>query len=320
MKTNAIIRIVLFSLAIVVLLGILLFVVGFKVFSFNFLPRLNRTESPEPTSGQIGQLYFSPDIKKIEIEWAAGNIMIDAREGLDTISVAELMSNDVTETMFCTTSGNTLKIQFSEASLKFPSFGINYNFSKDLHITVPSSWHCDELGIDAAASNVTINGLTINDMDFEGASGQLGFYGCNVFNLDIDTASGDVEFDGTLENLDFDAASANFYGTIHNCPTQLQMDSLSGKLNLSLPSDCGFTLNRDSLSGSFSSDFEIMIQGDARVHGDGSCKIALSGLSGDVNINKYQTESETDCNDPNCSDASHNHSQPKTHHQEQNHH
>ena len=127
MKTNAIIRIVLFSLAIVVLLGILLFVVGFKVFSFNFLPRLNRTESPEPTSGQIGQLYFSPDIKKIEIEWAAGNIMIDAREGLDTISVAELMSNDVTETMFCTTSGNTLKIQFSEASLKFPSFGINYN-------------------------------------------------------------------------------------------------------------------------------------------------------------------------------------------------
>ena len=294
MKTNAIIRIVLFSLAIVVLLGILLFVVGFKVFSFNFLPRLNRTESPEPTSGQIGQLYFSPDIKRIEIEWVAGDIMIDAREGLNTISVFEYMGNDVTETLFCTTSGDTLKIQFSEASLKFPSFGINYNFSKDLQIAVPSTWHCDELSIDAAASNVTINALTINDMDFEGASGQLGFYGCSVFNLDIDTVSGDVEFDGTLENLDFDAASANFYGTIHNCPTLLQMDSLSGKLNLSLPSDCGFTLNRDSLSGSFSSDFEIMIQGDARVHGDGSCKIALNGLSGDVNISKFQTEPGTD--------------------------
>ena len=320
MKTNAIIRIILFSLAIVVLLGILLFGVGFKVMNAHFRPRLNRSETPEPTSGQMGHLEFPTDIKRIEIEWVAGDIMIDAREGLNTISVFESMGNDVTETLFCTTSGDTLKIQFSEASLKFPSFGINYNFSKDLHIVVPATWHCDELTIDAAASNVTINALTINDMDFEGASGQLGFYGCNVFNLDIDTVSGDIEFDGALENLDFDAASANFYGTIHNCPTQLQMDSLSGKLNLSLPSDCGFTLNRDSLSGSFSSDFEIMIQGDARVHGDGSCKIALNGLSGDVNINKFQTESGTDCNDPNCSDASHNHSQAKTHHQEQNHH
>lgn len=320
MKTNAIVRIILFSLAILILLGILLGVLCFRMLRFDNLVTIRENYIPEPTAGQVNQQEFSQDIKKIEIEWVAGDIMIDAREGLNTISVFESMSNDVTEPLFCTTSGDTLKIQFSEASLKFPSFGINYNFSKDLHIVVPATWHYDELSIDAAASNVTINGLTINDMDFEGASGQLGFYGCNVFNLDIDTASGDVEFDGTLENLDFDAASASFYGTIHNCPTQLQMDSLSGKLNLSLPSDCGFTLNRDSLSGSFSSDFEIMIQGDARVHGDGSCKIALSGLSGDVNINKYQTESETDCNDPNCSDASHNHSQSKTHHQEQNHH
>ena len=294
MKTNAIIRIILFSLAIVVLLGILLFGVGFKVINAHFLPKLNRSEAPEPTAGQMNQFEFSTDIKRIEIEWVAGDIMIDAREGLNTISVFESMGNDVTETMFCTTSGDTLKIQFSEASMKFPSFGINYTFNKDLIITVPASWQCDELTIDSAASNVTINALTINDMDFEGASGQLGFYGCNIFNLDIDTVSGDVEFDGNLENLDFDAASASFYGTIRNCPTQLQMDSLSGKLNLSLPSDCGFTLNRDSLSGSFSSDFDIMIQGDARIHGDGSCKIALSGLSGDVNINKFQTEPGTD--------------------------
>ena len=296
MKNNAIIRIILFSLTIVVLLGILLFGLGFKVMNAHFRPRLNRSEAPEPTSGQIGQLEFSPDIQKIEIEWVAGDIMIDAREGINTISVFESMGNDVTETMFCTTSGDTLKIQFSEASLKFPSFGINYNFSKDLHIVVPSTWHCDELTIDAAASNVTINALTINDMDFKGASGQLGFYGCNVFNLDIDTVSGNVEFDGTLENLDFDAASACFYGTIHNCPTQLLMDSLSGKLNLSLPSDCGFTLHKDSLSGSFSSDFDILIQGDARVHGDGKCKIDISGLAGEVIINKHTIPSETESN------------------------
>ena len=296
MKTNAVIRIILLSLAIVILTSILVGALFFRYSPFGPSLSIKRTDSPEPTAGQMNQFEFSTDIKRIEIEWVAGDIMIDAREGINTISVFESMGNDVTETMFCTTSGDTLKIQFSEASLKFPSFGINYNFSKNLHIVVPSTWHCDELTIDAAASNVTINALTINDMDFKGASGQLGFYRCNVFNLDIDTVSGNVEFDGTLENLDFDAASACFYGTIHNCPTQLLMDSLSGKLNLSLPSDCGFTLHKDSLSGSFSSDFDILIQGDARVHGDGKCKIDISGLAGEVIINKHTTPSETESN------------------------
>ena len=68
MKNNAIVRIILFSLAIAVLLGILLFSVGFKVINGHFLPRLNRSEAPEPTAGQMNQFEFSTDIKRIEIE------------------------------------------------------------------------------------------------------------------------------------------------------------------------------------------------------------------------------------------------------------
>lgn len=292
MKTNAVIRIILLSLAIVILTSILVGALFFRYSPFGPSLSIKRTDSPEPTAGQMNQFEFSTDIKRIEIEWVAGDIMIDAREGLNTISVFESMGNDVTETMYCITSGDTLKIQFCKDSIKFPSFGVNYDFSKDLHITVPSSWHCDELSIDAASSNVTINGLNINEIDFDGASGVMSIVDCNVWDLDIDTASGNVEFNGTLENLDFDAVSASFHGTVHNCPSQLQLDSLSGKLNLSLPSDCGFTLHKDSLSGSFSSDFEIISQGDAHIHGNGSCKIEVSGLSGDVSIKKHAAASQ----------------------------
>lgn len=312
MKTNAIVRIILFSLAILILLGILLGVLCFRMLRFDNLVTIRENDIPEPTAGQMGQLEFSPDIKRIEIEWVAGNIMIDSRPLVENIIVTESMGNDVTETMFCTTSGNTLKIKFCEKSMKFSSFGINSTITKDLHIVVPATWNCDELSIDAAASDVSINALTINDMDFDGASGNLGLYDCNLWNLDIDTASGDVEFNGTLENLDFGAASASFHGTIHNCPSQIQIDSMSGKLDLNLPVDCGFTLTNDSLSGRFNSDFEICARNDTLVHGNGSCKIDISGLSGDVSIKKHAAAFETsptqDCNVPNCTESSHDHS------------
>ena len=324
MKTNAIIRIVLFSLGILILTAILLTALGFKFFIVD--TNLITTEEyplPVVSDGYHSSGSANADaIRNLDIEWVAGTITITPQEDIYEIIATENCGNEKYQMVYAV-SGDTLKIQFCEDSIKFPSFGINYNFSKDLHITVPSSWRCDELSIDAAASDVTINTLNVNEVDFDGASGQLSFHGCNVFNLDIDTASGDVEFDGTLENLDFEAASASFHGTVHNCPTRLLMDSLSGKLNLSLPSDCGFTLYRDSLTGSFSSDFEIIDQGGARIHGDGSCRIEVSGLSGNVNINKHHTDSPADCTDPNCTDTSHKHQSAKstqTHHNESEHH
>ena len=301
MKTNAIIRIVLFSLGILILTTILLAALGFRFFMFDTYTEtslVTTDEYPLPvvSDGYISSASVNADaIRNLDIEWVAGTITISPQEGIYELIATENNGNEKYQMVYAV-NGDTLKIRFCEDSIKFSSIGINSTMSKDLHIAVPADWNCDELSIDAAASNVTINDLKIKDMEFDGASGQLGFYGCNVFNLDIDTVSGNVEFDGTLENLDFDAASACFYGTIHNCPTQLLMDSLSGKLNLSLPSDCGFTLHKDSLSGSFSSDFEIVIQGDARVHGDGKCKIDISGLAGEVIINKHTTPSETESN------------------------
>lgn len=294
MKTNAIVRIVLFSLAIVILLGILIAGLGIKFFMFDRnVITTSESQLPIASDGMTTQTVAdSSTICNIDVDWVAGTITLMPDENTATIIISETHTDNAKHRMVVEQSGNTLKIQYCEESIRFPSFGMDINFSKDLTILVPATWTCDELSIDAAASDVTINDLTINDVDFDGASGKLVFSNCNVWKLDVDTASGDVEFDGTLENLDFDAVSASFHGTIHNCPSKLEMDSLSGRLDLFLPSDCGFTLHKDSLSGSFSSDFEIIIQGDARIHGDGSCKIDLSGLSGNVNIKKHAAASE----------------------------
>ena len=337
MKTNAIVRIVLFSVAIFLLLGILgaAFAVKYYVFdSGSLLQGFTQASEDEPLTIQ-GNSFGIPaeDVQKLDIEWVAGKIFIQAVEGQAEISISEAVTKNNKHQMFCTKSGSTLKIEFSEATKSFSWIGTNgFNANaKDLLIVVPMDWDCRELSIDTAAGDVFLTNLTIDQVDFDGASGVFTIENCTVRELDIDTASGDVSYNGTLDALDFDAASASFSGIIHNCPRQLEIDSMSGRLELFLPTDCGFALTNDSLSGRLSSDFEINAIGDAMVHGDGSCRIDVSGLSGDVHINKHAAASteapctdesctdtshghSTTCTDDNCTDVSHNHSSAKNNH------
>ena len=325
MKTNAIIRIVLFSLGILILTGILITALGIRFFTVD-TSLITTEEYPLPvvsdgysSSGSV----HADAIRNLDIEWVAGTITISPQEGIYELIATENNGNEKYQMVYAV-NGDTLKIRFCEDSIKFSSIGVNSTMSKDLHIAVPADWNCDELSIDAAASNVTINDLKIKDMEFDGASGQLGFYGCDVIHLDIDTASGDVEFNGTLENLDFDAVSASFHGTVHNCPSQIEMDSLSGKLTLYLPSDCGFTVTNDSLSNKINSDFEVSFSHNAIVHGDGSCKIDVTGLAGNITIRKHAPASDSaPCYDSNCTDITHNHqtnqNSTSSHHSENEH-
>ena len=63
---------------------------------------------------------------------------------------------------------------------------------------------------------------------------------------------------------------------------------VSGDLDLTLPENSGFTLSLDALSGNFRSTFPTTAQGNTYVCGDGSCRITVSALSGDVTINKAE--------------------------------
>ena len=162
MRTNAVIRIIAYSLAIILLLSILIGVLFFGLY-FNG-GRVQSHLSEEhivPTEGMMTQYQFSDEIKNIEIDWVSGSIVICPRETVNGIHVAEFMGHDVTETMVCKQSGQTLKIQFSEESIKFPSFGINVVYSKNLVIDVSANRVCNSLEIDTASAEVEIENLTI---------------------------------------------------------------------------------------------------------------------------------------------------------------
>ena len=295
MKTNAIVRIVLFSLAILILGSILLGVICFDMYILDGLIQITDHNTVEPV-GMITTDLVSSQVRNIDIEWVAGTITIQEDENVTDIHIEEESTTGSEYQMVCKQSGQTLKIKYCEDLKGIGLIGNNHYVSKNLIITVPTGWNCNNLEIDAAATDVTVHDLSINELDFDGASGTFVLENCDLVSLDIDTASGDVEFSGVLKDLDFDAASAKFHGEFYQVPNRLNLDAMSGDLTVILPEYSGFYLELDTMSGSFDSDFDFHTTGAHYECGDSACKIKISAISGDVSILKGITTPAENCN------------------------
>ena len=228
-------------------------------------------------------------IREIKIEWISGSVTIEPG---DVQEITFLESGNGTDKyeMVWKQSGDELVIQYSKDS-STAGFGLHFgDGSKDLTVTVPRGWVCDSLELDTASTDLTVRDMIIREMEIDSASGTAKFENCTVSSLDVDTASGDVTFSGSLNELDFEAASASFTGVLENVPNLIKMDSMSGDLTLTLPEGAGFTVSLDAMSSDFSSDFPTVKKNKSYVCGDGHCKIEVSAMSGDVSILKQSAD------------------------------
>lgn len=228
-------------------------------------------------------------IREIKIEWISGSVIIEPG---DVQEITFLESGNGTDKyeMVWKQSGDELVIQYSKDS-SIAGFGLHFgDDSKDLTVTVPRGWVCDSLELDTASTDLTVRDMIIREMEIDSASGTAKFENCTVSSLDVDTASGDVTFSGSLNELDFEAASASFTGVLENVPNLIKMDSMSGDLTLTLPEGAGFTVSLDAMSSDFSSDFPTVKKNKSYVCGDGHCKIEVSAMSGDVSILKQSAD------------------------------
>lgn len=282
MKSNAVMRILLYSAVLIVLIGILVCGLFFGMFSGR---RSNFSfgwddDAVVTSSGSTG----ADRIRQLEIDWASGSITIQPGE-TDSILYEETGAGQSKYQMAVSESGGKLSIRYCKNRM-MPGIGLSGNTRKDLTITVPADWVCEELELNVASADVDISGLTIRQVDFNGASGVCSFRGCTVDELEADTASGDIRYTGTLNSLDCGAASASFRGVLDNCPDKIKMSSASGDLDLTLPADAGFTLDKSTASGEFFSEFPTLNQNGNHICGDGSCRITFSAASGNVTVRK----------------------------------
>ena len=248
-------------------------------------------DTPVPQDQQIRANAVAMDaasIRNVEIEWAAGSILIQPKD-IDEIYIMEDGLREDSDPMVWKVRENKLSIQYSKNTDHDFGMGLLLgNESKDLIIQVPFDWQCNSLEIDAASASLEVNDLTIQSMEFDGASGTCVFNNCTVERLELDTASGDVLFKGSLNQMECDSASANIILELNNVPRSIEMDTASGDLDMVLPEGSGFSVKLDTMSGDFKSDFTTTNRNGKYIAGDGRCQIEVDGMSGSVNIRKGQ--------------------------------
>lgn len=248
--------------------------------------------APNVIAENADSLAFDADkVHSLDIEWVAGHIQILPAE-TDEILISEDAVSSKRDAMAWKLREGQLSIDFCEDDDRFFGFGIGDHtiLEKDLTIYVPMDWECRSLEIDAAAASVEMEGLTIREVEFDGAHGACELRSCSVERMDIDTASGDIRFSGRLGTLECDAASADILAVMENIPSRIDVDTMSGDLDITLPADAGFSLKLDTMSETFDSEFtDITVRNGEYIRGDGSCRINVSAMSGDVMIRKGTT-------------------------------
>lgn len=274
MRTNALVRIALFSLAIMILLGIL---VGGMAFNYVF-QRVDEITTYTEELEWIAE-YDIDEISKIEIEWVAGDIRIIGGATNNKVMISESKVTNENYKMITSHKGSNLTIKHSNQ--KNTLFGINQTgIPKELVIVVPRGWHFDSIEIDAASSDIYFNDIQIGNADIETASGKCEMLYCGIVDLDIDTASGDIYFDGELTTLELDAASANGEFIISGFPESIDAEMASGDLIFVLPDDINFECDINVASGSYINEYPENHHGADHSR----CEIQVNALSGDLTI------------------------------------
>lgn len=254
MRKSAIIRIVLYSLVIVLLLGLL--VIGLGAGSLVFYIG---SGSHEYTTG--GSSVSAGDVTAMEINWASGSIAIQTGD-TDQITFTESGNFSDEYAMVYEVRNGKLTLGYAEPRI---SLGLGSVPSKDLVITVPENWTCEALELDGAALKVDIGQLTVQE-------------------LDIDGAALEVTFLGSMDRLRCDGASCELDITCRNHPQEFDLNGASCRLDLTIPADCGFQASMDGISCHFRSDLEYTVRDGKYLYGDQHCRIDADGVSCEVRI------------------------------------
>lgn len=252
MKANAIARIVIYSIIILLLVGILATCLGLGTLTFDLGLR--------DGTAVVGEVSLSAaDVRNLEIDWAAGSVRIE------TADTSEITFSD-NGTDSCPMSyyldGDTLRLAYSKGQIQI---GFVSTPNKDLSVTVPKDWVCEELEINAASVEVDIVDLTVTELDLDGAANE-------------------VRFSGSVEKLNCDGASCDLLLLCTTNPSQIDIDGASCSLDLALPYGCGFRAKLDGLSCDFDSDLDYKTSDGNYYYGDEHCKIDVDGVSCDVTV------------------------------------
>ena len=205
------------------------------------------SEDPGAQESQYFEIAAS-EVGSMEIEWNLGNVRITTAV-TDKITIAGA------------NNGQHYSAQLDGSLLKIlPST----DPGKDLVITVPRDWICQELKLKGTSATMDLVGISVGTLDLSGSSSTL-------------------TYGGSLEKANISGTSVT--ATL-NCISSVSNVVVGGNrssVSLTLTKGCGFLANLSAPSCQFNSDlFGVRFENRKYSYGDQHCKILLNGNACDV--------------------------------------
>ena len=183
--------------------------------------------------------------------------------------------------------GNKLKIEIEYPKALFYWTAVDVV----LDIYIPRDYR-DNVVIDVVSADVDISNLDINDFRCKTVSGDLKMKSLGSDNLTLKTTSGEVNIIDFKGNLKADSVSGDInvrYGVFDN---NIDVKTISGKVEIDLPQNAEFYLKTNTVSGEVVAKFPITIISFNKMNqlegsvGAGDNSIIIDTVSGDIYINK----------------------------------
>ena len=224
--------------------------------------------------------FDAKEVKKLHIEWVSGNVTLKTA---DQHNVTFRVDGDSALPFSYQLSGNELDLRYpADNALWKPAWG-----SKNLTVTVPQSWYARETNIDVVSAVVEVDGLSTEELKLDTTSGPINASGLCCDQIVASTVSGNVSLEGTAEELKLDTASGRCQAELDERVREIELDSVSGELELILPESLGFEAEVDTVSGSFRSDIPTTASSKGvYTCGNGECGISVDTVSGSISIQK----------------------------------
>ena len=302
MRTSAWIRLIVWSVALVALVGVfaaaLINPALFPGELFRFgAGRVDYADSELYTVG--GGSVQTRGLTQIEINWPAGSVRVEAAEGRE-ITMEEQGAEQERDKMRYLLRDGKLTIQYSAPrGLSFRGAG-----GKELVVRVPQTFVAvglDEFKVNAGSAHVTVDGVGAQDTQIIAVSGRVSLARMQCGSLAVDvvsggvsgadlradtltaeTVSGGMDLGGTFGSVNFKGVSG---GLVLECilyPDRVAAESVSGGLTLRLPAGQGFRLRHSSVSGKFTCEFPITGDKNEAVYNGGGAEFSLRTTSGAI--------------------------------------
>ena len=201
--------------------------------SFNLFNNFNFSAFTDSEKYEVGNIEYSADaIKKIDIEWVFGNIMIIPSHS-DKLTVTEIEDNlDDDMKMRTLIDEDTLKIKFcksgfSASIFKSPDKRLSVEIPEGVSLTVSSVSGAIKLGMETDSIPAEAELFNLSEINLKTISGDIAVTSLlnkiKCDNATVSTVSGDVDVISLYcSEIDRD----------NNADSSIKVDSVSGNVRL----------------------------------------------------------------------------------------